>query len=225
MTDTMFRQLCLVLAICLAFVAPSTLYAQGTSPQGLDRAAAAGLPTLLADIPKADLPAYGFPEGTAPGAATLGTPQLLHTITPASLAAYQSGQSPQSLLSDTAMWFCPVQVDGTTVAYLVMDKVRGDYQAVSLGYAGLARAMRQALDGLSLQTGETPQIVAVFQAQVFLLFLPQTAPDRLFSLATSPTAGAATLEARMSTSDDSSAVANVVARLLPVVRENLRQGF
>jgi hypothetical protein len=223
--DIVFRHLCFVFALCFAFVAPTTLYAQITPPQGLDQAAAAGLSTLLADIPKADLPAFGFPDGTAPGTTTLGTPQLLRTITPASLAAYQSGQSPQTLLSDTAMWFYPVQIDGTTVAYLVMDRVDGDYRAVSLGYARLAKAKRQALDGVSLQAGEIPQIVAVFQAQVFFLFLPQTAPDRLFSLTASPTGGAASLETRISPSDDSSAVANVVARLLPVVQENLRQGY
>lgn len=211
------------LALCLLLAAMTAPLAQ--SPP-ID-AARAGLPAMLARLPQGEATSYGFPAGTDPSAATLlYEPLQLKTITPAALASYAEGQPLEALLSDTRLWYFPVGVNGSLAALLVVDLVDGQYQAVSLGYAGLAAALAAPLERHANGQTEMPQLVAVFQAQEFFLALPVSAPGRLVSLRPGQGAqGTAAPSLAEALQDERSDLNAVVGRLLPVVQDNLRQGY
>lgn len=210
------------LVLCLLLAATT---AQAQTPP-VD-AARTGLSAMLARLPQDDAAAYGFPAGTDPSAVTLlGEPLRLKTITPTALASYAQGQPLEALLSDTRLWYFPVGVNGSIAAMLVVDVVDGEYQAVSLGYAGLAAALAAPLERHASGQTEMPQLVAVFQAKEFFLSLPVSAPGRLVSLRPGQGAqGTAAPSLAEALQDERSDLSAVVGRLLPVVQDNLRQGY
>ncbi len=159
-------------AACLLLGA-SVLMAAPNPPAEVLQAAESGLPEFLVKIPLPEMEGYGFAGTDDLGAATLGAPYLLHQITPAALATYKAGEPVASMLSPTTLWYFPVLVAGQIKAVLVVDRLDGQWQAVSLGYAGLAREL-----GLMGQRWKTmpdcnPVLVVVYQARQYLFTVPE----------------------------------------------------
>lgn len=181
-------------------------------------AARDGLPGFLAKIPAGDLAAYGFPDGADPAGLTLGEPLLLHAIAPEALEAYEPGQGVGQLLTPTSTWYVPVESGGEPRAFLAVEEGSdGSLAAVSLGYAKLAGRYAEALAGPARPVAGRPTLAASFQGQEYFLADPAGRPDRLYSLRGDQTKSAAA-------NDPGFGLSNVVNRLLPVVRENVRSG-
>lgn len=142
-------------------------------PAAVQQAADAGLAPFLAQMTPELVEDFGFiPEETA-DQIRLGAPFQLHSITPAALAKFQAGTRVASVISPTDLWYFPVLVDDQAKAMLVVDKLDDQWEAVSLGYAGLARE----LDALGRQwkaaDGYHPILIVVFQAQQYLVTIPE----------------------------------------------------
>lgn len=163
------------LAVGLVLVLGNRAQAQdqtfpGTAaPPPVRQAATNGLLPFLSRIPAETMESYGFPNGANLDQACLGEPVLLHRIAPAAVLSNTNRPSVRSLVSPTRMWFFPVMLGTETKAMLVVDQVGDRWEAVSLGYATLAREMNQIWNHWPASKAFHPQIIAAFQAKEYLL--------------------------------------------------------
>jgi hypothetical protein len=182
-------------------------------PQEVKLPAEAGLPHFLSLIPPEERSSYGFTKDEALDQAYLGEPFNLHTITPPALLGYQPGDSVRALLSKTNLWYFPVMFRDEARAVLVVDQLNGKWQAVSLGYATLAKQLQGVLQQWPRAKGFHPLLIAVFQAKEHLIMVPEVSSQELISLAP-PKPG---LEMQ--------SAGNILERLKPIVADNLKQKF
>ena len=156
--------------------------ARGATPDDVARAAAEGLPGLLAQIPEGMGSEYGFADGREIAKAVPGRPMPVQAITPAALHAWKPGDAIGGLLSATTLWYVPVLAGGEVRAVLVVDWVEGGWQAVSLGYVPLAGPLGMLLEQWPESGGYHPQLVMVVQAQQYLFTVPELGGDNLTPL-------------------------------------------
>ena len=157
--------------------------ADSIAPPEVLKAAKDGLPAFLSKIPAGEQSEYGFDskEGCAKES-VLGKPFRLLTITPTSLDAYQLGNSVDSVLGETTLWYFPILAAGTIRSVLVVDKTAAGWEAVSLGYAPLAKALNDLNRDWPELAGFHPRLIAVFQARQFLFTIPEHASPNLTPL-------------------------------------------
>lgn len=165
----------------ICWVIASTAHSQ-TSPPEVLKSAQAGLQSFLSRVPLEARGHYGFTPTDDLQQARLGTPFNLYTMTPQALLTSSADTSVTSLLSKTAMWYFPVMVHNEIRAILVVDQVDGQWQAVSLGYAELARALDRIGQRWPQAKGFHPQLIAVFQAKEYLVRVPEYSSNDLISI-------------------------------------------
>ena len=170
----------LVLPVFLfAAISPGAL---GAAADEVARAAEEGLPDMLGKIPPGAWSEYGFASGEELSEAAPGVPLPLFTITPAALNSYQPGDPADSLLSETTLWYVPVRVKESVRSFLVVDRMEGRWQAVSFGYAPLAKPVEAMLEQWPASAGYHPKLILVFQAQQYLFTIPELGGDNLIPL-------------------------------------------
>lgn len=125
------------LGVCLG-LGTDSLWAQPTPPEVLT-AASNGLPAFLASVRLGSRDLYGFTNDTELAQTRLGVPLRVYAITPTALASHPADSTLTPLLSETTLWYLPVLVGEDAKAILVVDRMAGEWQAVSFGYAPLAR--------------------------------------------------------------------------------------
>ena len=140
----------------------------------------------------------------------LGDSFNLYTMTPDALLNYSAGSQVISLLSKTKMWYFLVLIENNVRCILVVDQVDGKWQAVSLGYADLAKAFSRVMRRWPKSKGFNPLLIAVFQANEYLVMVPEGDSNTFLSI--SP--------GRQELLEDS--VTNVIERLKPTVREAIK---
>jgi hypothetical protein len=131
------------------------------------------LPFFLGRISPGSKELYGFASTDDLSAAQLGRPRQMLTITPAAIQKSSSGATVSSILSETSMWFFPIQIESEAKSMLVVDRDRGEWKAVSMGYAGLGHELNELLAQWPESKGFHPQLVAVFQAKQFYFTVPE----------------------------------------------------
>jgi hypothetical protein len=201
----------ILLALTAMLLLVTMVNAQEAAPE-IGLAATHGLPAFLSRIAPQERSAYGFTRADDLTKAFLGNPFNLYTITPQALLNYQPGEAVQTVLSKTAQWYFPVMLGKEVRAILVVDQVDGSWQAVSIGYAPLAKLLQQALQKYPEAQGFHPQLIAVFQAREYLLLVPEANADNLIPLRpqTANLAG--------------ESAGNLLESLKPIVEKNLNQG-
>jgi hypothetical protein len=132
-------------------------------------------------------------------------------MTPDALLNYSAGSQVISLLSKTTMWYFLVMIDNNVRCILIVDQIDGKWQAVSLGYADLAKALNRVMRRWPQSKGFNPFLIAVFQANEYLVLVPEESSDTLISLF--PGREELLMEN----------VTNVIERLKPAVREAIKQ--
>jgi|WetSurMetagenome_2_1015567.scaffolds.fasta_scaffold206045_2 hypothetical protein len=170
-----------------------------------------GLPAFVSSIAPQERSSYGFTRDDDLTRAYLGNPFNLSTITPQALSNYQPGDAVQTVLSKTKQWYFPVMIGQDLRAVLVVDQVDGNWQAVSLGYAPLAKLLQKVRQKYPDSQGYHPILIAVFQAREYLLLVPEENTNNLISLSPKNSDLA---EER---------AGNLLERLKPIVAENLKQ--
>ena len=166
-----------IVFVCLCVAIPAGVL--GATPEEVAPVASTGLPELLSKIPPGAWSDYGFADADEVAQASLGNPMSVATITPAALKAYQPEDSLHTLLSETTLWYVPVRVNDSVRAVLVVDRVDGQWQAVSLGYVPLAAPLDAMLAQWPQSKGFHPALVMVFQAQQYLFTVPEWGEENL----------------------------------------------
>ena len=150
----------------------NSLWAQPAPPEVFN-AASNGLPVFLASVPLGNRDLFGFTSDTDLAQARLGVPLRVYTITPAALAGHPAESTLTPLLSETALWYFPVLVGEDAKAILVVDRMAGGWEAVSLGYAPLALELNQVAKQWPAATGYHPRLVAAFSANRYYFTVPE----------------------------------------------------
>lgn len=213
----------LLLAALLATASPAARAAPKAPPQAppeASLAAAEGLPRLLSHVQPGDESDFGFADAAETLEAQLLPPFLLHALAPDALRAWTPADPTSSLLSPTAMWYFPVAVRGSVRCVLVVDKTPSGWEAVSLGYAPLAASLDALLRAWPGTGDSRPVLAASFQAREYLFHVPSHPEPNLTILET-----ALPGTARRSPPPPRALQnpADVVARLLPAVEQNLAE--
>jgi hypothetical protein len=201
----------LIFGIALFFCFSAFMAHAQTAPPEVISAAEAGLQPFLSRISPEVRESYGFAKSDAFGQVHLGDSFNLYTITPDALLNYSAGSQVSSLLSKTNMWYFLVMVENKVRCILIVDQIDGKWQAVSLGYADLAKALSKVMQRWPKSKGFNPWLIAVFQANEYLVMVPEESSDTLLSL----------LPAREELLMDN--VKNVIERLKPTVREAIKK--
>lgn len=192
--------------------------AQGVPP-GVRNAAQEGLQSFLGRISPAARGDYGFTGSDNLARVKLGTPLNLLTITPEALLSYQASRPVAAILTKTKMWYFPVMLQNEVRCILVVDQVDGKWQAVSLGYANLAKALGTIKQRYPASQGFNPRLIAVFQANQYLVMVPEENPQALISIIPAGRGAPGVTAGKLPLED----AARVLERLKPLVRNNLQQ--
>lgn len=193
------------------------------APQEVIEAARSGLLFFLKRIPAGEFKDYGFGPDAPIDRARVGIPFHVYMITPSALFAFKQGDSVNSVISPTEMWYFPVMVGDETRAMLVVDKVGSSWQTVSLGMAPLAGEMGKVMKRWPRAQGYDPLLVVVFQASEYFFTVPQKDDRNLTALL--PRAGAIESELKGQGKEYSSTteLPRMLEILKPLVQENLKQ--
>jgi hypothetical protein len=132
-----------------------------------------GLITYWKNIPDGLKDKYGFAATDSLKDVHLEEPFNLYQITQASLNNYKEGDSTESLLSKTELWYFPLSVNDEIKSVIVVDKVGNDFRAVSFGYSRLAREINAIKHKWPASNGYRFHLVVAFQANSYLYTFPE----------------------------------------------------
>jgi hypothetical protein len=132
-----------------------------------------GLITYWKNIPNGLECQYGFASTDSLKDVHLEEPFNLYQITQASLDNYKEGDSTESLLSKTELWYFPLSVNNEIKSVLVVEKVGNDFRAVSFGYASLAREINAIKHKWPTSNGYRFHLAVAFQANSYLYTVPE----------------------------------------------------
>ncbi len=142
-------------------------------PPAAVEAARSGLPSFLDSIPPSEKANFGFPPAARLDQAVLGRPFKVYTITPPALAMYREGDTVNSLLSPTGMWFFPITWNGEMRSILTVSRVSGAWKAVAIGRSSLAGELQKVTKMWPSSAGYDPLLVMVFQTKEYFFSIPQ----------------------------------------------------
>jgi hypothetical protein len=136
-------------------------------------AAEKGLQKFLQKIPNESKTIYGFDLNDSLELACLGKPFNLYKISPSGITQFEPGNSVNSIISKTNLWYFPVILNNEIKSLLVVDTLNGKWTAVSLGYKKLAGELSKIRKQWPESKGFTPKIIIVFQANKYLFTIPE----------------------------------------------------
>ena len=102
----------------------------------------------------------------------------------------------------------------------VIDQVDNRWQAVSFGYAELARKVTRVRKRWPKVKGYNPQLIAVFQTREYLFTIPEKGPDNLTSLESTQLGRIPPKTVKDFSELDN--LPNVINRLRPLVQKSIR---
>lgn len=137
----------LFIVFCLA----NTIFANEIAPQEAINAAHNGLDIFLSYIPENELAAYGFANINETKGCLLGTPLKIYTILPDNLGRLNQNDDITSSIQITNLWFFPVYSKDKVKNLLTVDFVNGQWKAVAMGSAELAKDVDSFLKNFSSQ--------------------------------------------------------------------------
>lgn len=144
-----------------------------TTPEEIIEVGKNGLQAFLERVPPNELAKYGFGPEYPIAQANVGVPFKVFTITPSSLFGYIAGDTVSSIISPTGMWYFPVMVNDRIRAILTVAELKGVWQAVAFGQAGLAEELEEVTRKWPRSKGYDPFLIMVFQAKAYFFTVPQ----------------------------------------------------
>ena len=132
-------------------------------PENILRAAHSGLMPFLRTIPPENFAQYGIPDGINLEDISLGAANRVYTVDFASSAGNPVDKL-SSMLAPTSMWFFETTHDGVPCCILTVDDLNGEYRAVAIGSAGIAKELHQLEQEYPGEAGYSRVFVRVFRA-------------------------------------------------------------
>jgi len=151
-------------------------------PAAVQAAAEKGLPTMLDAITDDIAQQFGFSGPEELKSASLGTPFQVFTISPEKILGYDGDTPVGDIISATDQWFFPVTVNGAVRTLLLVAKMDGQWQAVSIGSSGLGQEWETTLRQYDASKGYTHKLVRIYQATADFDLLGGVGPDKLLPL-------------------------------------------
>jgi hypothetical protein len=151
-------------------------------PAAVQAAAEKGLPTMLKAIPDNIVQQFNFSSPEELGQASLGTPFQVFTIHPDEILNYVAGTPIEEIISETDHWFFPVTVNGEARTLLTVAQMGGQWQAISIGSAGLAQEWADTVAKYDSSAGYTQKLVTIYQATADFVLLGGVGGDKLLPL-------------------------------------------
>jgi hypothetical protein len=174
-------------------------------------------------IPDGHLARFGFDSRAETHQSSIGDPLKVYTIEPDALLAYDGGQEMSELLSPTEIWLFPVICADRARVLLTVSRLRGRWQGVDIGGAVHATELERVARDWPRDAGCELHVVKVYQANSTFVCAIRDGTSHLIPLA--GTARAIQLIDPGEPYDYSElSTAEAVARLTPLVRENLSAG-
>ncbi len=152
--------------------------------QNVTSIAKKGIFSLLDSFPYEVLGNLGF-DGVDLSAVYLGKPYRLYKIKIGEISMQaEKGliEDLSSIVEDTGMWYFPVKVDQQIKAFLVVDKVDGQWEAVSIGYSNLTEKMNRFESKWAASGQYSVGLVVSYQTKEFLVTIPEMGTNNLTSL-------------------------------------------
>jgi hypothetical protein len=193
---------------------------ESTVPQEVWDAANEGLGPFLQAIPADNSEVYGFPASGNLEQATLAQPYRVMTILPEALFGLTATDDIRSAVTATDMWLFPIVQGNQPRAILTVDNMNGEWRAVSIGSAAIARELNQI--GQSWPDGRFERsLIRVFQAtsDVMLVIENDVVDVVPFESATK----SLRLEELGRGASQRYTVSEIVTRLVPAVQQNINQ--
>lgn len=165
---------CLILFFCVAlsgYLSGGT-FAELAPPEAV-AVAESGLVSFLQELPEEERGNFGFAPGDRLAAARVGTPFQLYTITPEKLLNAPDDAPVDTLISPTGRWFFPVVLDGTPRAILTVERMDGNWEAVTLGMKPLAGEVEKIKRQWPKAKGYNPKLIAIYQAASYFFTIPE----------------------------------------------------
>jgi len=145
------------------------------TPDEITQAAQDGLKRFMA----LDLSTCGIPTNITPQQVTLSRPFRLFKITPQALAACRTGATVTDMAEPTDQHYLLAQITERTICLLVIDRVEGQWRAVSLGCPDFAVELARVLAAWPEAKGYHPQFIVMRQAGQILFTIPEQGPANL----------------------------------------------
>jgi hypothetical protein len=170
-----------IFILCLLVFGRSPLMAAEVPP-AVEKAATEGLPVFLEALPEDILSQFNFSGPEELDRATLGTPFQVYSIDPQDILDYDAGTPIDSIVYGTDQWLFPVTIDGQVRVLLEVANMKGTYQAVALGSAGLGQQWSNANEQYSSRDGYINTLVRIYQAKADFVLLGGAGGDKLLPL-------------------------------------------
>ena len=151
-------------------------------PSAVQQAAVKGLPTMLQALPEEILDQFNFSSLEELSQAKLGTPFQVFTIPPEEILNYNAGTPIEEIVLETDHWLFPVTVGGDVRALLTVAQMGGQWQAVSLGSAGLGQEWADTAAKYKSSAGYTHKLVRIYQAAADFVLLGDATGNKLLPL-------------------------------------------
>jgi hypothetical protein len=192
-----------------------------TLPSKVVEAAVTGLNQFLYAIPTKDLISYGFSGKQDITQATLGDPIRVYTITPDRIKDYEQGMNFISIISPTNLWLFPVLSQGETKTLLTVDRMNGEWKAVAIGSAGLAKQLNKVKTIWPSSDGYEYTFVRIYQAKSDLMVLSKGATLKIKPL----TSAILSLKLEENVKENHGNLydpSEVMTKLIPVVQQGIQ---
>ena len=178
------RKIVQAIGICffmIVLAVPGNSFAE-TAPAEVLAAAEVGLLPFLESLPSSEWEHFGFAPGDKISDAVLGAPFQLYTITPTKLLNAEDDTPVNSLISPTGRWFFPIILESKSRAILTVERMEGEWQAVTLGMTGLAVEMEKLNRQWPKAKGYEPKLITIYQAASYFFTIPEQGSDNFTPL-------------------------------------------
>ena len=138
-------------------------YAIGV-PASAAQAAEKDLQGFLKLIPEQDLEQFNFSNLAEVERAQLGTPFKQYAIDPQAILAYTPETDINAIITPMDIWHFPVMVDGAMRTLLAVEKREGEWEAVTIGSSGLAKAWETIQNNAKEEGISELKFISLFQA-------------------------------------------------------------
>jgi hypothetical protein len=223
MITNLFHNKYLGYLICSLFLClvPATIFSWDLPPHEIQEAAKDGLPEFIRTLPENNLKAYGFSGKSETARTTLHDGIRVYTINPEVLFHYKKDMDVTRMIIPTDMWLFPVLSGGKTKSLLSVDRMHGKWKAVALGSSGLANQLEAIELKWPSTKGYELTFVRIFQAKSDFVFIVRGRRVMIAPLES----GIIGLRLQNSSGrygGDLYEPSEIMTRLIPLVRENIR---
>lgn len=164
--DFMEKKFIYLVAFLIAFIIGTVqgMTTEYKPSQNIVQAAEAGLTVFVKDPQMKNLDRLGFGGRAVIDDVTLGRGFLIHTIPPQTILDEINGLDLYAGAVPTTQWQFLIEAEGKAISLLTVDRMGDQWQAVSIGSAGLAEQLEKIMESWPSSEGYEYRLIRIYQA-------------------------------------------------------------